>query len=554
MTEVVRILDASGNPMVRQRAPARALNGNSNVPYDAADMTGAYSAGWQPNLWSPDAQINPWRDTIVARVRDAVQNDGWASGTVTRILDNAVGANFRPIAKPDFVALAAHTGIKAFDENWAYEYARALDANYRTWALSQGRWSDVQRRMTVPQMYRLGFRHKLVDGDGLAMLQWRSDRVRPGKARYCTTVQMIDPDRLGNPQYLWDQKNIRGGCELDGDGVTVAYHVRRAHQGDWFSAADSLHWDRIERETDWGRPVMVHDFDVERAGQHRGVGILAPVLQRLKMLIRYDVAELDASILNAVFGAWVESPFDKDFVEGALSGGDQLNAYQQGRVDYRDEAKITIAGVGGQMAHLFPGEEMKQLNAARPNANFAAFEKAVLRNIASAVGMSAQQISNDWSDVNYSSARGAMLEFWKTLARRRDDFAVGFCQPIYSAFAEEVHDREEVPLPAGAPDFLEYREAYGRAKWIGPGRGWIDPVNEVKGAILGMDSALMDFDELCAEQGVDSDDMIAARKNTIRRFKEADVPLPTWAGVMPGGEAQKTPTGATQTITDPEAQ
>jgi hypothetical protein len=28
------------------------------------------------------------------------------------------------------------------------------------------------------------------------------------------------------------------------------------------------------------------------------------------------------------------------------------------------------------------------------------------------------QFSNDWSDTNYSSARGALLEAWKTMSRR----------------------------------------------------------------------------------------------------------------------------------------
>jgi lambda family phage portal protein len=550
MNSPVKILGPDGTPLAPSRKqPAMALSGGNNVPYDAADRSGAHTAEWQPYLWSPDGELNPWRDTIVARMRDLVRNDGWASGTVTRILDNAVGANFRPIAKPDYRALALQTGIKGFDEQWAYEYSKALDASYRGWATSRGKWCDVQRRMTASQMYRLGFRHKLIDGDALAMMQWRPERCGTGRARYATAVQMIDPDRLSNPQYLFDQQTLRGGCEVDEDGVTVAYHIRRAHQGDWFSAAQSLHWDRIERETEWGRPVIVHDFDVERSNQHRGgVGILGPVVNRLKMLFRYDVAELDSAILNAVFGAWLESPFDQEFAEEAFNGGSNVGAYQDARLDYHSEAKIKVPGTGAGMAKLFPGEKINFADPKRPSANFANFEKAVLRNVASAAGMSAQQVSNDWSDVNYSSARGAMLEFWKTMTRRRDDFAVGFCQPIFSGFVEEAHDIDDLPMPSGAPDFLEYPEAYARAKWIGPGRGWIDPVNEVKGAILGMDAALMDYDELCAEQGIDGDDMILSRKNAIRRFKEAGLEPPSWAGLGLNQES------AQKTIQDPEVQ
>lgn len=543
----VQILDHRGNPMARSKPKPMGLNAGGGVPHDAADRFGAHTADWNPYLWSADGELNPYRDTIVARMRDLVKNDGWASGAITRVLDNAVGANFRPIAKPDWRALAYYTGNKAFDATWAYEYSKALDASYRTFASSDGRWCDAQRRLTLPQMFRVAFRHKLIDGDNLIHSQWRPERCAPGRARYATALQLLDPDRLSNPQMGFDQSNLRGGVEIDDDGVAIAYHIRGAHQGDWYSAAKSLRWDRIERETDWGRPVIIHDFDGDRADQHRGgVGILGPVMTKLKMLFRYDVAELDASILNAIFGAWLESPLDPEFAEEAFGADGRVGGYQEARSDYHSDTRIRIPGAGPNLPILFPGEQMRQLDAKRPTSNFVAFEKAVLRNVASAGGMSAQQVSNDWSDVNYSSARGAMLEFWKTMSRRRDDFATGTCQPVYSCFVEEAHDIDDVPVPAGAPDFYEYREAYARAKWIGPGRGWMDPVAEVKGAILGMDSALMDYDEICAEQGVDGDDMIEARKHTIKRFKDAGLEPPSWAAMG----LQDVPAG--QQITDPE--
>jgi lambda family phage portal protein len=546
----VTILDARGQPMVRPTSRASALvGGNNGTPLDAADPYSDHMAGWWPYLTSADGTVNAYRDTIVARVRDIVRNDGWASGTITRILDNAVGANFRPISKPDFMALAAYSGNSAFDEQWAYDFAKWLDAAYRSWALGRGRWSDLSRNLTVPQMFRLGFRHKLIDGDALFMVHWRPDRIKPGKASYGTTLQVIDPDRLSNPNVSFDQLNLRGGVEIDDDGVAVAYHIRRAHQGDIWAAGDSMRWDRIERETDWGRPIIVHDYDHDQAATHRGgAGILTPVLHRLRMLFQYDVAELDASLLNAIFSAYIESPFDDEFVSGALAGEEKLNAYQAERTAFHKQHRLTVPGSGAQMTKLFPGEKLGQVTAARPNANFKEFEAAVLRNVAAAAGVSTQQVSNNWADVNYSSHQGALQEFFKTLSRRRDDYASGACQPIREAFVEEAMEMDEPPLPAGAPSFEECGGAYSRAQWIGPPRGWTNPVDEVKGAVLGMDAALMDYDQLCAEQGLDADDMIAARKHTIRRFKDAGIPVPTWSGMNPMGEP------ASKTIADPEAQ
>lgn len=523
----VRILGPNGQPLAPSRQKPAALNGSGRVPYDAADSFSDELAGWQPALWSPDNEINIYRDRIVSRVRDLVRNDGWASGSVTRILDNAIGANFRPIIKPDYRALAMMTGNKAFDAKWADEYGRTVEAAWRTWANDAGRYCDVERKLTVSQMIRLGFRHKLVDGDALAILQYRTDRLGRGKAKYATAVQIIDPDRLSNPQQRFDLRYTRGGVEIDDDGAPVGYWIRQAHMGDWWAAEKTVTWERVARETPWGRPIVIHDFDHERGSQHRGNGILTPVVQKLKMLIKYDQSELGAAILNAIFGAFITSPYDPAMVESAL-GGNDLGEYQKMRVDFHNDRRISLQG-GSRIPILAPGEEMTTVNAARPSSQFKEFENALLRNIASATGQSAQQVSQDWSDVNYSSARAAMLEAWKTLTRRRADYAMGFCQPILTAFIEEVFDIGDLPLPAGAPDFLDARTAYCRANWMGPGRGWVDPVAEKKGSILGMESGLSTLEREVAEnEGEDWEENLDQLAREQAALKERGLDKFTW--------------------------
>jgi lambda family phage portal protein len=528
MISPVQFLGADGQPLVMQQNKAAMLVGGGRTPYDAADLYSEHMADWSPFLWSPDGELNPYRDRIVSRVRDLVKNDGWASAAITRTLDSVIGADFRPIAKPDYQALKAMTGIKGFDHVWADEFGEAVEAHWRTWAYDTGKWCDTERNLTVAQMMRLGFRHKIVDGDALGILYWLPERIGYGRARYATALQIIDPDRLSNPQLRFDQHTMRGGVEIDGYGAATAYHIRKAHQGDWFSAAESLQWERIERETSWGRPIVVHDYDHDRAGQHRGgVGILSPVVQRLKMLIKYDGTELDASIVNAIFGAYIESPFDHQFVEQALGGeGEELNAYQGARVDFHRDRAISLSG--SRMPILFPGEKINAVTAARPNGNFAEFENAMLRNVAAGTGLSTQQISQNWSDVNYSSYRAAMLEAWKTIDRRRTDFAIGFGTPIYGAFLEECMDVEDLPLPAGAPSFLEAKGAYSRAKWMGPGRGNVDPVKERQGAIMGIASGLSTLeDENADASGADWRDVMNQRALEIERAKKLGVELNT---------------------------
>ena len=470
-----------------------------------------------------------YRDRIVSRTRDLVRNDGWASGAITRTVDNCVGASFRAIAKPDYRALRYYSGLTTFDEVWAREYSRQLDSHYRSWANDPNRYCDVTRNMTIPQIMGLAFRHKLIDGDSLAIVQWRPDRIGEGRARYATTIQLIDPDRLSNPNYTFDLRNLRGGVEIDHDGQAIAYHIRRAHQGDWYNAADSLTWDRVPRETEWGRPIVIHDYECARAGQHRGgAGVLSPVLERLRMLAKYDGTELDAAIINAIFGAYVKSPFDPEIVGSALQGSDEIGAYQESRAGYHKEKNILLEGA--RIPHLFPGESIEVLKSERANAAFASFQSAMLRNAAAALGLSYEQISQDWSTSNYSSARGAIIEAWKTLTRRRIEFSTGFADPLYSCFVEESFDVDGLPLPAGAPEFNECRMAYSECKWLAPGRGNVDALKERQGSMLGIYAGLTTLEIEAAENsGLDLDEVLDQRAEEIQMFKDRGLEPPSWS-------------------------
>lgn len=533
----IQIVDQHGKPIASKPSRGRAMAdlgsngfgpwGGGGAPYDSANMVSQRMESWNPYIGSADNDLNPWRDRIASRSRDIVRNDGWSSGAISRMKDNAIGSSFRPIAKPDYRALQALTGKKTFDAEWAKEYGRQLDANYRIWANDSNHYCDASRQQTISQIFGLAFRHKIVDGDALATMPWLPDRIGYGKTRYATCIQLIDPDRLSNPQQRFDMKYTRGGVVINDEGAATGYYIRRAHQGDWYNAADSVTWDLLPRETEFGRPLVIHDYNKERAGQHRGgTGILNSVMQKLKMLYTYDGAELDQAIINAIFGAFIKSPFDPELVQSAL-GNPALPEYQRQRGEFHAKKGIELGGA--RIPHLYPGEDFVTVDAKHPSANFAAFQATFLRSIASATGMSYEQVSSDWSQSNYSSARGALIEAWKTMKRHRDDFATGFAQPVYSCFVEESFAIDGLPLPAGAPDFVECRQAYSSALWIGPAKGYIDPVKEKTGAILGMESGLSTLEQEAAENGNDWEDVLDQRKIEVDRFKELELDLPEWA-------------------------
>lgn len=539
------LVDQFGNALRPQRAAVAPRNRVGMIEaskvgfWDAASYTSPETRDWNPWLASPDIENNFARDTIVARIRDLVRNDGWASGAITRITDGVIGGDLRPVARPDWRALQAYS--KSLDKVWADEFGRAAEALWRTWANDVGRWSDGGRRYTISQLFRLAFRQELVDGEALAMLLWAPERMGPGRAKYATALQLIDSDRLSNPHLTIDTVNLRAGVEIDDYGAARAYHIRRAHLGDWFNAAASVTWDRVPRETAWGRPIIVHSFTSERPGEHRGAGgILRPVVARLRMLSSYDGAELQAAIVNAIFSAYIESPYDPAVVQDALtdaSGAGEVGTYQDLRSAFHQDRGLKLDNA--RIPTLFPGEKITAVDSKRPSQNYGPFENAFLRNIAAAIGTSAEQISQDWSKTNYSSARAALLEAWKTLKRRQQDFATSFAAPVWSAFLEEAMDRGELPLPPGAPDFIEARTEYSGAIWMGPPRGWIDPVKEAQASVLRMDAGLSTLEQECAEQGLDWEEVIEQRAIERARFKALGLPYPTWFGTDATDASQK---------------
>lgn len=484
-------------PRVRVKAGSAA--------YDAGDVMRQEIAGWRPRLDAPDAEMGYEREEITARVRDLARNNGWASGAIVKEVDAVLGANFRPSSKPDWRAL----GVSPED---ATALGRDIEAAWRGYADDPRFLCDATRTTTMAGLFALGYRHYLTEGDALGVLHWEEDRP------WSTVLRVVDPDLLSNPQGTPDSADLRGGVAIDAHGAAMAYNFRGAHPNAPWASPDSFHWERIARETEWGRPQVVHFFDKHRDGQTRGVSRLTSVAEKLKMEDKYGRVELQAAVLNAVLGAFIKSPFDHDLFADSLNR-DDLTAYQDERAKFHETRKVTLGGV--QLPTLFPGEDIGFHTAQRPAAQFGDFETAVLRNIAAGLGISYEQLAADWSKTNYSSARAALIEIWRSWTARRLSFAQRFCQPVFIAWLEEAVDRGIVRIPAAWPNFYDALPAYARAKWIGPGKGFVDPVKEMQAAAMRVKAGVSTLEDEAAElTGSDYEDNMAQIAREISAMPE----------------------------------
>jgi lambda family phage portal protein len=296
---------------------------------------------------------------------------------------------------------------------------------------------------------------------------------------------------------------LRGGIEFDDHGGPLAYHVRNAHPADYFRFAQSLQWERIPRATAWGRPVFIHGFEPEREDQSRAITPFAALMSRLRMIGKFADTELAAATVNALFAAFVASNLPADQVAQSLSPASMTTAFDN-RINYYRDNPAFLNGV--RIPVLPPGDKIEMNAAPRHSVSFHQFQTAFLQSIASGLGISYEQLSMDWSKVNYSSARAALNEVWRHVQALFASFVEQVVTPVYFAFAEEAFDRGYIVPPKGAPDFYDMPAAYLGARWIGPGRGYVDAVKEAQGSSMRMAALTSTLEKECADMGLDFED------------------------------------------------
>jgi len=458
--------------------------------YHAASSSRELS-GFHPMLRSADSEIMPSRDKIVARSRDIDRNNGLIYGGIDRRVDAVVGANIWLKCKPDYAAMGQ-------TPEWADQWSVQVESLFRIWGNSSRFLCDVERNMQFGGLVRLAYYHYVREGQACAPIYYIPDRG----GMFGTAVLVLDPDRLGNPDGKPDDATLRGGVALDQYGAAIGYYVRNSHPNDLNSSWDAHKWTFVPRESNSGRPLFVHAVDRRRAHQRSAVGRLASVMSRIKMQGLSDKAELEAAISNAIFGLYATSARSSAEMGQSMAPVDEgIGPGEDVRADFYEQSDLTFGGV--RVAVLPGTDEIKTISNERASNNFVAFQNYILRAIASALGLSYEQLSNDWSGINYSSARTLLNEIWRGLLADRHLFTQAFCTPIFAAWLEEAVALDLVEIPGGKANFYLFRDALTQCDWIGPGRGYVDPLKESLAAEKRMELGMSALPDEAAEQGND---------------------------------------------------
>lgn len=498
----VRVASGQTTPISTRRVRGSAF------AYQAASNQSQELTAYNPTIRDVNSEVGQYRDRIVARARDQVRNNSWADGGVDKRVDAVVGSDLWLSAKPNW-------RILGWTSEQSYSVSRSIEDEFWSWADDPNFYCDVERDLTFGGLMRLGYRHGIVDGDAIAVMYWLK-----GRGRYNTAIRIMDPDMLSNPSSAANTSRLRDGIGFDDNGAAVSYSFMLSHPSD--TAADVMdrnRWVTIPREEEWGRPRVIHWHNKKRAHQKRGVSRLVSAIKRMKMLERYDDTELQAAVMSAVLGLYVTSDADPALTAGALAPvtDDGIDPVEEYRDQVYENSPPTFNGV--RIPILPAKDKIQTVRADRPAQNFPAFEGAVLRSIASSLGLTYEQLASDWSQVNYSSARAAMNEAWRGFLAERKIFISRFVKPIYAAWLEEAIVMGRITLPEGSPDFYEYRSAYCAASFVGPARGYVDPLKEAQASKERLANGISTLEDENAEQGRDYRDTIEQRAREKAELK-----------------------------------
>lgn len=467
--------------------------------HEGADRTSREMLRWNPLIRSPDAEINPEKSTLDARGRDLVRNTGMMQGAVSIHRDSIVGSHFRLNSKPDYKILG-------LDEAWAEEFQAEVESKFGLYAESADNWMDAARMNGLTGLTRMAIGGFFFGGEVLATMEWMKGGARP----YRTAVQMVDPDRLSNPQDRSDSEYLRRGIERNAYGAPQAYHFRKAHPTDYVLTPQKLYsWSRVPARKPWGRPLVIHIIEQLRPDQTRGVAEMVSVLKEMRMTKKFHDVTLQNAVVNATFAAAIESELPPEVAFEMIGVGDdnmtQSDALLAAIAEYQLGARnLNIDGV--KIPHLYPNTKLKLFPAGSPGGVGEGFEQSLLRYVASALGLSYEQFSRDYTQTNYSSARASMNETWKYMQSRKKSVADRFAQIIYTCWLEEAMNAGDIDsMPRNAPSFYEKlnKDAYCRASWIGASRGQVDEMKETQAAVLKISSGLSTLEDECAKLGKD---------------------------------------------------
>lgn len=472
MTDSEReFLNSTPDKVVKKKIGRRNFN---------AAQTNRLTSDWVTSPISINQSLRGNLRKLRERSRDAARNDPYAKKYFGLIRSNVIGAggiNFQ---------------IKTDNDTRLKNLAVDIEAKFKIW--SRKDFCTVTNKLSWIESQRL-FVTKLAR-DGEVLIRKIYDKNNP----FGFSLKFYDAGWLYENMYgtAANGNQIIMGIEVDRNDKPVAYWLTPPI-GDWMI--------RDRQVIRVPAAEIIHAFLVlEDETQARGIPWLHASLLKLNMLDGYEEAELVGRRVGASNMGFFSPPFDAENQDDEDEDGEKIDLIEEFEP--------------GILKELPPGYSFHEFNPKHPDSTADSFKSTVLGGVAAGADVAKHSITGDMSQVNYSSARIAMLDerdFWQTIQQ----FVIGnFCQPVFEDWLKSAMLNNQVNLTAKDFERIKF------PSWFPRGFSWVDPEKEAKADVLAIEKGLLTVTEVLAEKGQDLEEFLKIRQKEQQLFEQFGIEYP----------------------------
>lgn len=491
----------------QERPPAGRRNGSPRMSYGSygASTTKNAMLGWIVEAGNAEDNIDLFSSTLRQRARDLHAGGGLARSGVNTLTTSVCGWGIMP--KPridgDYLGLSDEARV---------EIERTILREWKLWA--ENKMCDAERSQNFYDLQCLGFQSMLMSGDVFVLFGMKTNNRTP----YQTTIRLLEADRICTPDSTGSSESIEtsgggriiDGIEIDREGTVLRYYVASRSP---IATNDSseLTWTPIDAYGgDTGYENMLHIMVHERPEQRRGVPLVAAEIEALKQFQRYMNAEIAGKLVSAMLTVFITTKEDdgKAGMEDAVNEDEKVTD---------DEMKLELAP--GAIYDLPPGKHPETVDPKRSDTQFEVFVNTFIMVIASSMGIPKEVLVKKYEN-NYTAARAALLDFWRTVKVYRRRFNDGFNQPIYEQWLAEAVATGRIEAP-GFFDDPAVRRAWCGCDWTGASMGHVDPLKEVNAAERRIANNITSQEQEASEyNGNNWDEVVRQRRREIETMRD----------------------------------
>ena len=434
--------------------------------YHGAD-TGRLFSDFISSSRSADSEIKPSLRILRDRCREISRNHPYAKRYLQIMTTNVVGPN------------GVRIQVRKRNDDGSLDSVgnRIIEQAWQTWGRTG--FCTVDGRMSWSQAQRLFLETLARDGEVLIQ------KIKnPAGNPFGFSLKFLEADYLdeGYDARLNNGNEVRMGVELDKrTGKPLNYYLfeDHPHHDQGYGSKTKRHHQIVPADQ------IIHCYIQERAGQTRGTPWMSNVLSRLKMLDGYEEATLVNARVAASKMGFFTSPEGDGFI------GD----------DYDNHAPIMDASPG-TFTQLPQGMSFQSFDPSSGTESFDEFEKAILRGIASGLGVSYVSLANNLEGVSYSSIRQGTIEDRDHFKMIQQFMIDQFVDPIYRAWLEMAITVGRINLPMGKYDLFADQVIY-RPR----GFAWVDPQKEIQASVTALNNGIVSLQDVHSQYGRDTEEI-----------------------------------------------